>query len=341
MKKLIAGILLLMMLVTLSGCRGGDVEAEVKEMEDPVKVALLLSGPINDNGWNALGYSGLLAIKETYPIETSYTENVQQSDHEEVLRSYSQQGYQVVFAHSFQFTDAAVKAAGEFPDTLFVVVGSDVTNGTNLIGVNIDTEQQGFVVGALAALISETGKVANIGGVDIPPIRGAIEGVVAGAAYVDPTVTVYSTFTGSFEDVNGLKEITYSMMDEGADVGFACANQAGMGLVEAIREQGMMLIGCNTDKYEVAPESTVNSAVKDGRVMFTYVLDKYMSGNLDDLMGKAHLLGIAEGCIYMAGWHDFENWVPDKTKSEFNRILKGVGDGSIDYKALVDEVDIN
>jgi len=45
-----------------------------------VRVALLLSGPITDGGWNQFAYQGLQQLK-TEGFDTTYTENVKQSDY--------------------------------------------------------------------------------------------------------------------------------------------------------------------------------------------------------------------------------------------------------------------
>ncbi|MCI0502856.1 MAG: BMP family ABC transporter substrate-binding protein, partial [Fusobacteria bacterium] len=40
-----------------------------------LKVALVLTGAINDGGWNQRGYEGLLSVKDKYQAETAYNEN--------------------------------------------------------------------------------------------------------------------------------------------------------------------------------------------------------------------------------------------------------------------------
>ena len=45
-----------------------------------IKVALLLSGPANDGGWNAVALQGLKDAEKSYGIETAYTEHVSVAD---------------------------------------------------------------------------------------------------------------------------------------------------------------------------------------------------------------------------------------------------------------------
>ena len=51
-----------------------------------IKVALLLSGPANDGGWNAVAVQGLKDAEKTYGIETTYTEHVSVADSEAETR---------------------------------------------------------------------------------------------------------------------------------------------------------------------------------------------------------------------------------------------------------------
>ncbi len=46
-----------------------------KNQNKDLKVALVLTGTINDGGWNQRGYEGLLSVKDKYQAETAYNEN--------------------------------------------------------------------------------------------------------------------------------------------------------------------------------------------------------------------------------------------------------------------------
>ena len=83
---------------------------------------------------------------------------------------YAKQGCSLVVGHGYQFTDASKVVASEFPDVDFVVTSTTIENGTNLGLVLLDNREQGFLQGALAALMNESKTLGVIGGQDIPPI---------------------------------------------------------------------------------------------------------------------------------------------------------------------------
>ena len=53
-------------------------------------------------------------------VEVAYAENVTDADAERVLRDFASRGYNLIFAHSFSFGDAALAVANDFPDTTFM-----------------------------------------------------------------------------------------------------------------------------------------------------------------------------------------------------------------------------
>lgn len=337
-KKLSVLFALLLVISLVAGCATNG-EAPVEPAEEPVetpaeepaeeakplKVAALMPGPINDMGWNATAYNGLLAIEEQFGAEISYVENVSSSDMEEVFRNFAIQGFNVVFGHGFEFGDPAERVAAEFPETTFVIISSNVTNGSNLSSVTFAAPQQGFIAGAMAALLTETDVVGGIGGMDIPPIRMPILGFIAGAEYVNPNIDVRAVMTGSFDDVAGLKETAFAMLDEDADVIFALADKAGMGAIEASEDRGTWSIGANVDQNERAPQTVIQSIVKDSPILFTFMAEMIVNGTYES---GAYELGVAEDAIYLADWHGFDEQFPE-VKTEIEEIIAGLKSGDI------------
>lgn len=80
---------------------------EAGKADKVLKVALITEGPVSDAGWNASAYDGLIAIQTELGAEISNLETKSPSEYEEGMRSYASQGYDIIFAHGFQFQDAA------------------------------------------------------------------------------------------------------------------------------------------------------------------------------------------------------------------------------------------
>ena len=120
MKRIIVLITVLLCMGTMvfaSGQSEGDSKSE-----GPLKVALILSGPANDQGWNAVALQGLTEAEEAYGIETAYTEHVGIADSEAAFTDYASQGFDLVIGHGFQYGDPAVRVGERFPKTKFMAI---------------------------------------------------------------------------------------------------------------------------------------------------------------------------------------------------------------------------
>lgn len=296
-------------------------QAEEKELP---KVALLLPGPINDGGWNAIAYNGLQLIGEEFGAEIAYVENVKTSDMEEMFRNFANQGFGVVIGHGFEFGDAATKVAPDFPDVKFVITSSDISQGSNLGSLKVNTTQQGFISGATAALLSKTNKVGALGGMEIPPIKSYIEGFEKGAKYAKPDATVLTGFTGSMEDSAKMKEMMTAFIQQGVDAGAANGDQSGLGGLEALKEANKIAIGVSYDQSELAPQNIPLSVSQSYPLAMTFLYNEILEGRFE---AKAYLMGVKEGAVGVIYNESFD--MPSEVKDQIETILKDLADGKI------------
>lgn len=257
-------VALMVAVFALAGCgsKGASQQKEAKPGEagtSKIKVALLLPGPINDNGWSALAYSSLKKV-EAMGLETAYRENVSQSDMVEAFRAYATQGYAIIFAHGFQFGDAAKEVAKQFPQIKFVVTSSTISQEPNLASIYVPGAQAGFVAGVVAGAVTKSGKVAYIGGMDIPAIKEPALGFESGVKYVNPKAEVNISFIGTWEDVAKGKEMALALINKGYDVVLGNANQATLGVLQAAVEKNVLAVGYVTDQSRSYPNTVVASS---------------------------------------------------------------------------------
>jgi basic membrane protein A len=338
MKKFLSLLLVLAMFTfALAGCGGGqpdgdveqpagDSQGEQPQEQETFKVAMLLAGPISDQGWNATAYNGLMNIEKNLGAEVSYTENIAQSDFEEVFRGYAIQGYNLIFGHGFQFGDAAMKVAPEFPDVKFVITSTNISQEPNVASLNNDNTQQGFLAGALAAMLTEVDKIGVVNGMEIPSIQAFASGFDQGAYYINPDITILSTFTGDFNDAAKAKEVASAMIEEGADIMAHDADAAGLGVVEAAVEKDIPVIGAISDQVDLAPDHMVTSALSDLTKAIEVMAGMIMEG---DFAPQMYNFGIAEDTVGLAPYHNFEDKVPQEVKDKMVEIMDDIVAGKI------------
>ncbi|MCH3917968.1 MAG: BMP family protein [Spirochaetia bacterium] len=301
-----------------------------KEAKD-LKVALVLPGTANDKGWNQEAYDGLMEIKKM-GCQTACSEKVAASDFESVFRGYADRGYDVVFGHGTEFEDAAKAVAPDYPNTMFCITSSDISQAPNVCSLQNLNNQQGFVAGLVAAEASKSKKVAAIGGMEIPSIQSFIIGFKQGVAYADNGTVAMTAFTGDFDDAAKVKEQANAFIEKGADILTHDADQAGLGLFEAVKDapEGTYAIGVVKDQYAELPSRVLTSATNFiGKGMAVAVQD-YLDGNLH---AECYKFGIKEGVIGLADYHDCADVLTAEQKQFITDTMKKVASGEITVKS--------
>ena len=281
--------------------------------------------PANDQGWNAIALEGLVAAEKEYGVETAYMENVQLADMEAAYTDYASQGYDLIIGHGFQFGEAAVNVAKQFPDQSFMATESN-SEAKNMASYVMSAEQGAYLMGIMSASMSKTGKIGVVGGYEQPSIVKELEAYKLGAKSVNPNITIYDIYISTWTDVSLGKEAGLSMINKGADVLYQVANQAGTGVIKAAEEKGILAFGNSYDQSSIAPNTVVCSTVYSmPKVVLTgvkQVIDKKFKG------GIVHL-GMAEGVVDIAGFGSFDSKISAELKEKITSVKKDITSGKL------------
>lgn len=307
MKKRAAVILAFVLgISTLTAC-GSKNDTPVPtsgEGTGDLMVAAIFGGAINDGNWNETQYNGLKDI-EGLGAGINYLENIGDTEAAEAARTYATEGYQLVYLTTNSYQDYCTSVAAEFPDVMFVQInGTEITD--NFKSVRIADEEQGFMQGVIAALLTETGHVGFVGGLEINPIILGTTGFKQGVDYANETyglnVTAHTINTGSFTDVNKAKETAIAMIEgNNVDVITPMANDASIGVMEAAEEKGVMAIACGLGQEDSAPTATQITVVKDVAVAYQVTYDAYTKGELAGV-SEVETYGANKGVVYVTDW---------------------------------------
>lgn len=244
-----------------------------------LKMGLLVPGSVAEEGWNRIGYNALKGVEEQLGAEISYVELQQNpASFEKAFYDYASQGYQVILGHGFEFQDAALEVAQDYPDTTFLISSSDIHEG-NVIGLNTDTSQPFYLMGVVAARMGK--KAGLVGGMEIPPIQQAFAGFKNGARSVDPNFPISEAYIGNFTDTSAAKEAALSMIAQGADFVVPNASGATVGGYQAIAESGpgVRTFSIFSDFTDVAPDNILGLYVADYAQGVVEVVREIQNGN--------------------------------------------------------------
>jgi basic membrane lipoprotein Med (substrate-binding protein (PBP1-ABC) superfamily) len=253
------------------------------------RFALLTAGPVSDHGWYGGAYDGLMLLRDSLGAQVSHQQTATPAEFDEAFRAYGTEGYDVVFAHGFEYQDAALRAGEAFPDMKIVVSGGGKLS-PNVASLQFTLEEAAYLAGVAAGGMTRSGVVGMVGGVAIPPLVATFDAFEAGVKSVKPDAKLLRSYIGNWDDVSAAKE---------ADVIIHNTDAASFGVFQAVREataagDSAWAMGMNNDQNSIAPEVTLGSAVIRIPKAFTEVARVWREGKLG---GAVVQTGMAEGVV--------------------------------------------
>ena len=341
MKKFLALLLALAMTLALVAC--GEKKDDTKtdgagDGEKTYKVAMICDSSINDGGWGAACYNAMIKAAEAKGWETEVTDSISQDQYYDSIAAFCALGYDMIYAPGNQYTDAVLQAAEEYPDIAFALLnGAESTpakaaNG-NVASLLPNAEQIGWIAGALAGLMTETGTIAFIGGMELDTTKGKYEGYKEAAAYVaekagKTATTLDIVYSNSFSASDKGIEFAKAMIDKGADVFFGDASAVDSGARQAIDEynaaQGSVKVFDIAQPADLLGqnECIIGSQVTDNSAMVGSCMEAVEAGKL----GGDVIYGTLENGALSAG--AVSDLVPAEIKDQYNAYIEEMKAGT-------------
>jgi basic membrane protein A len=290
MKKLLVIVLAAAMMIA-TGCKKEQGQAQE---DKTIKVGIVLSiGGLGDKSFNDSAYRGLEMAKSDFGIEFNYVEPASPAEDEQFLLQYAESGYDLIVATGFLMKDPCEKVAKQYPDIKFVMIDSFI-DLPNVASLTFKEHEGSFLVGALAAMMSKSGKVGFVGGMEIPLIKKFQAGYIDGVKHINPDIEVISLYTtgqNPFNDPVQGKNNATTQIGQGADVVYHAAGGTGLGVIEAAKEKGVWAIGVDSNQDDVAKGTVLTSMMKNVDLAVYNNVKKVVDGTFQ---GGIQELGIKE-----------------------------------------------
>lgn len=218
----------------------------------------------------------------------------------EMLLREAAQNSDLVLTAGYQMGEPLAMIAPEFPDVQFAIFDV-VLDIPNVASVNYKSNEGSFLVGAIAALKSESGKIGYIGGVDVPLLREFEGGYVAGIQTINPDATISVEYIS--EDVTGFgqpekaKELALAQYESGIDVIYVAAGGSGHGVLEAAQEQQKFIIWVDSNGNHLAPGIVLTSMTKEISTSVEHIIREAVDENF---MAGIRYFGLKDGSVSYA-----------------------------------------
>jgi basic membrane protein A len=334
-KTLLSLIALVVLVVPLAACQAAGGEPNCQR-EDVFCVGLVTDvGKVDDKSFNQSTWEAVQQAEKELDAHIKYVETTDSKDYDKNIGQFGDANYDVIVTVGFALGEATQAAGTKYPNVKFIGVDQFQAPGTevpNVVGLNFPEDQAGFLAGALAAMLTETGKIGAVLGTDaVPPVWRFGEGYRAGAAYVDPNVevtTVYHNDVGfdkTFTDPEWGKTTAVSMIDKGVDIVFGAGGKTGNGALQGAAEKGKLAIGVDTDQYYTVPEVRAVLLTSAMKLLTPGTFYLVNTAKLNSFPAGGNFTGQAG----LAPYHDVADRVPADVSAKVGEIDAALRDGSL------------
>ena len=281
MKKILAMLLALVMVLSLAACGGTANNEQPAASGSEYKVAMVTDyGDITDQSFNQTTWEAVVKFGEDNGIAYKYfkpTSNDTAGRVAQVELAIAE-GYNVIVMPGYAFGGTVAEAAPQYPDVKFIAL--DVAKGDLLEGVlplkgetydynpdNWDLAQYldmsniycaiyqeelcGYMAGYAAVKLGYT-KLGFLGGMAVPAVMrygyGFVQGVDAAAKELGITVDLKYVYGNQFfgdADITAYMDTWYQ---GGMEVVFACGGGIYTSAVDAAKKVGGKVIGVDVDQ---------------------------------------------------------------------------------------------
>ena len=300
-------------------------------------------GGFDDKSFNELSYNGLLKAESDLGIKINKAESKSEDDYAPNLDAMIAQGCNIIIPVGFNLADATEKAAAAHPDVDFAIVDYDAIKADNVLGLNYDTAQSGFLAGYAAAAYSKSGVIGTYGGMQIPTVTIFMDGFHDGIKYYNEqkgkdvklvgwdVSTQQGQFVGNFSDQSKAKQITEGFLAQGADVILPVGGPLYQGGAEAIKDGGSkaVLVGVDTDLAATDPSVADITLVSIEKGLDVTVFDAIKTASEGNFKGGTFTGTLENDGVGLSGFGKFDSEIPAEVKSELDTIKADIIAGKI------------
>ena len=242
-------------------------------------------------------YAGAKKATDQWKLDLKEITPGQSTDIEFALRQLARLKYDLIIGVGFLFQEPIGRVASEFPNVKFAIIDAEAKQ-ENVASLIFKAHEGTYLVGAIAALKTETNRIGFIGGMNVPLLHAFEAGYHAGAKAVNPEIEVLIDYAGvtpkAFSDPAKGKELALAQYNKGVDVIIAAAGATGLGILEAAKEKQKYLIWVDANGNHLAPGLVLTSMIKGVELAVYQTIQAVVE---DSFTGGVKLYGLKEGGI--------------------------------------------
>lgn len=303
MKKILALVLAMIMVLSLVAC-GGGAEGEAAEPTETIKIGMVTdTAGVNDQSFNQSAWEGLQKLQaEDATFAVNYLESATDADYQTNIQTFIDEEYDLIICVGFMLADATREAAIANPDQKFAII-DDATSVDldNVACLMFAQEQSSYLVGTVAGMMTKSNVIGYVQGMVSDNMNLFGIGFVKGILDTNPEAKVLQYNANSFGDASLGQTAVNKFVTEGADIVYHAAGGVGAGVIGACKDNGIYAIGVDADQSHIAPDTVITSAMKRVDIAVQDISKSVKEGAY---AGGLHMYDITNGGVDIAPTQD-------------------------------------
>ncbi len=300
--RALSALVVLALGLLVAGCGGGPPAGG--DAERGLRFVFVSPDPLGVNPFLTMGQTGIEEAARRFGAEAQVLESEDPTTREDNLRAAVAEGADLIVVLGFEFNDLVPRLAAAAPGIEFLIVDQCIDEPPANVHCALFKEFDGsFLIGAAAALLTETGRVGALGVADIPFLHRYTDGFEAGARHVRPDVEVAIRWVGGenpFSDPVRAKEQALALAASGADYIYTAAAAGNLGVFEAATEQGFFAFGIDVDQCPAAPGRIVDNMMKRVDRVIVEAVEAIFAGDAETML----VYGLGSGGLGLTALED-------------------------------------
>jgi basic membrane protein A len=291
-------------------------------------VAGLQDGSVNQTAWE-----GIQRARRQGLIDyAAYIESNENRDYDRNIAYFARRHYDVILTAGYALQAPTLRYADLYADTVFIGLDQPLQAApANVVFVTFAADQSGYLAGALAAQMTQSGVVAAVCETKkIIENWRTCEGFRAGVLSMNHEGKVLLSFHETdnrealYADPQWGHDTAQQLIAQGADVIFASGGGSGQGALLAAAEAGVLAIGSERDQFYVTPEASdvlLTSVVKNADSAVYTLLRQIRHGE--------SLPRETSGMVTLAPYHKLTGLLPEAVERKMLELEQALFSGTL------------
>ncbi|WP_421723698.1 BMP family ABC transporter substrate-binding protein [Bauldia sp.] len=288
--------------------------------EDKLKACWVYVGPHNDGGWSEGHDHGRKVVDAELgdKVETSYVENVAEGpDAERAIERLARSGCGLIFTTSFGFMDSTIEVAQKFPDVKFEHATGFKTS-ENVTAYNARFYEGRYIIGQIAAKMSEANVAGYIASFPIPEVIMGINAFMLGAQSINPDFELKIVWVNTWFDPGKEGDAAKALFDQGADI--IVQHTDSPAPLQIAQDRGLFGFGQAHDMFEFAPNAQYTAIVDNWGPYYVRRVQAVLDGTWES---QSSWDGLKENTVLMAPYTNLPMEVIEAAEEVEARIILG------------------